>query len=477
MDDATEEPEQEAYWVQEELDDQMLETLAAEDDEDAALVLQFEDAINETIQNDEGLCAFYSSYQDAQKRLAEKVRFRGFWSVRKGEKGKKGKAKGKGKGSLASRIANSYCRICMKKGHWKNECPSRAMQNSGSGPSSNQVPTTFTVVEEAPEVLINMAIAEEPRSMGNAQVPDLLSQLPDWVRQKARRSPCNLTFRFGNHQTLVSRHALILPLGSKSFRIAVVEGKTPFLISNAFLKGLKAVIDTDHETLYSRVLSRYLDLQKSSKNLFLMNINQLWEHEKPSEDVQGQCSRPELHSLVSEVKSMPTKQSVQPAEDQVKEVQKMTLAELETETIQFGKAKYGQTFPTAFKDGKWTDWFVTTYEHSSKIEHVKYVTYVTKRLDAEIEMDRQKGKKKSSAASKSAPAPKLESAWDAPEVDEGDSEFSEFIPILDSPQQVMIGEQLSIVQEENHNLRGRMTQIEMAIQELIQHVKAMKTEP
>ena len=59
-----------------------------------------------------------------------------------------------------------------------------------------------------------------------------------------------------------------------------MEGKTPFLISNAFLKGLKAVIDTDKETLYSRLLSRYFSLQKSSKNLFLMDINQLWEDEK-----------------------------------------------------------------------------------------------------------------------------------------------------------------------------------------------------
>ena len=379
MDEMTEDDSQETFWVSEEIDDQTLETLAAEDDEDAALILQFEDAISDTIQNDSEMCAFYSAYQDARKRLSEKVRFRGFWSVKKGEKGfgKKGKFKGKGKGNLASRIANSYCRICLKKGHWKNECPNR--NASGSNPSaasSNTVPTTFVVTDDVPDALINMAVTDEswinggykwglqgikvqksskwgsynhgitsprvfsnrlrkiltserfqnqlrancspkpdmtpPASVaadpdasseipslfattgtvgvvdlgasqtviGSDQIPELLANLPNWVRAKTQRCPCNLTFRFGNHQTLSSRHALVLPLGSQSFRIAVVEGKTPFLISNAFLKGLKAIIDTDQETLYSRLLERYFSLQKSSKNLFLMDINQLWEDEK-----------------------------------------------------------------------------------------------------------------------------------------------------------------------------------------------------
>ena len=53
--------------------------------------------------------------------------------------GKNGKVKGNGKSSLANRITNSYCRICLKKGHWKNECPSRA------GGSSAQS-TAFTAI-------------------------------------------------------------------------------------------------------------------------------------------------------------------------------------------------------------------------------------------------------------------------------------------------------------------------------------------
>ena len=140
------EGEHETYAMHEDInEDDLLETLAAENDEDAILVMQFEDSISETIQSDSELAAYYSSYQDARRRLSERVRVRGFWPVTKRfEKGggKKGKVKGKGKGpfsgagSLARRIANSFCRICMQKGHWKNECPQRPNANS-SNPSGS----------------------------------------------------------------------------------------------------------------------------------------------------------------------------------------------------------------------------------------------------------------------------------------------------------------------------------------------------
>eukprot|EP00435_Cladocopium_sp_Y103_P063960 s281_g25.t1 len=587
----TDECEHDAYWVQDELDDQVLEALAAEDDEDAALVLQFEDAICETIQNDSEMCAFYSTYQDARKRLAEKVRFRGFWTVKKGEKGygKKGKFKGKGKGSLASRIANSYCRICMKKGHWKNECPSRNAASNAAGTPSTSVPTTFAVVEDLPEALINMTIAEESRThawpkgvftrshgdkfwgktwgnrkvgnileplkdrlrklltseprpcnlrdqkchiragvsvdsppsvaasspcesqvvpslfatagttgvvdlgasqtvIGSEQVPELLSNLPDWVRAKTRRCPCNLTFRFGNHQTLVSRHAMVLPLGTQSFRIAIVEGRTPFLISNSFLKGLKAVIDTDQETLYSKLMGRFFSLQKSNKNLFLMDINQLWETEQQAGDVQSGISAANL-TVCPVLRSLPNRLSLRlmalsqklkafretkeedNSTEKLKAIEKMTLQELEGESIQFGKAKLGMPFPQAFEDGRWTDWFIQQYEKSSKVEHAKYVMHVTKRLDAEIAME-SKGKPKQLPKAKMPPkttmAPKAESVW---EEDLANEDLSEFIPISEAPMNFQLEEQVSIMQEENNNLRQRMTQIEMALHELIVHVK------
>ena len=376
---------EDTFWAYDDnLDDQALENLAGEDDEDAALVLQFEDAVNEVVQNDNELCALYSSYQDARKRLSEKVRFRGFWKVKSSEKGKskgfKG-SKGRGKQSLANRIASSYCRVCLKKGHWKNECPQlRDRSAPGSSSAASSVPTSFvevhepslTVVHETefPDVLmaednhgvgietfvvgtpssspnlkswparnklrelikirekktgkqtmVRISPASESMSpekkigkpghsenlslqvpseshetlfastgtigvvdigasqtvIGDKQVPELLSQLPCEIRKQVRQVKCNLVFRFGNHQTLVSKRALLMPLGKVSFRIAIVPGQTPFLLSNSFLKGIKAVIDTDDETLWSKLLNKSLQITRTAKNLFLMDINQLWD--------------------------------------------------------------------------------------------------------------------------------------------------------------------------------------------------------
>ena len=76
------ENEYEAYVTQDDaLEDDVLEALAAENDEDAILVMQFEASISETIESDSELSAFCSTYQDARRRLSERVKVRGFWPV------------------------------------------------------------------------------------------------------------------------------------------------------------------------------------------------------------------------------------------------------------------------------------------------------------------------------------------------------------------------------------------------------------
>lgn len=70
-------------------------------------------------------------------------------------------------------------------------------------------------------------------------------------------------------------------------------------------------------------------------------------------------------------------------------IKAMDLATLEQETIGFGKAHLRQPFPQAFEDHGWTDWFVKSYEWSGKESHVKYLTYVEKRLDHKIAQEQQ----------------------------------------------------------------------------------------
>ena len=166
--------EHETYWAQDEvLDDDTIASMAQDQDEDAALIVQFEDAVTETMQSDPDLAAFFSTYQDARRRLTERVKFRGFWPVRKGGKGG-GKPKGKGKGkggkmSLAQKIANSYCKICWQKGHWKAECPSRKQGESPTSGAST-APTSFVTTTTVLPELISLPEMPNPEPR-NDQVP------------------------------------------------------------------------------------------------------------------------------------------------------------------------------------------------------------------------------------------------------------------------------------------------------------------
>ena len=89
-----------------------------------------------------------------------------------------------------------------------------------------------------------------------------------------------------------------MPLGSQRFQIAVVEGPTPFLISSKFLKGIKAVIDTDLDVMWSKQLNRNLKITRTAKNLILMDLNQLWE--SPETSTQLSLHVEESNSAVSE---------------------------------------------------------------------------------------------------------------------------------------------------------------------------------
>ena len=72
---------------------------------------------------------------------------------------------------------------------------------------------------------------------------------------------------------------------------------------------------------------------------------------------------------------------------ELQQIKGLSLEQLSAEKISFGKAKLGQEFPKAFNDHAWTDWFVQTYEKSTKPSHQMYIQYVEKRLNAEIKQE------------------------------------------------------------------------------------------
>ena len=111
--------------------------------------------------------------------------------------------------------------------------------------------------------------------IGSHLIKGLLDSLCPEVRKKIGRCACNITFRFGNLSTLESQHALVIPLGRLKLKIAVVPGKTPFLLSNTLARALKAQIDTDQLMMKSPFLKQGINLHLTPKGLFLIDINQL----------------------------------------------------------------------------------------------------------------------------------------------------------------------------------------------------------
>ena len=111
--------------------------------------------------------------------------------------------------------------------------------------------------------------------IGSDNVVDLMNHLNPKVREQVERCPCRITFRFGNHGTLQSQQALVIPFAGFRLKIAVVPGATPFLLSNTLLRAIGAVIDTDRNRLWSSKLQRDIPLHLTQKGLFLMDLNDL----------------------------------------------------------------------------------------------------------------------------------------------------------------------------------------------------------
>ena len=405
-----------------------MEQFLSENDEDALVVQQFEDALIDTIQSDGEMNAFMNSYVEARRKLTEKAKFRGFWPVRSKGGGKKGKSKGfnaRGRKPLAVRIAESECRLCGQKGHWKAECP-RKSQNATTGSSlgSRTQPTNMMIsatdadddeadvflveslVHDASDVLqsvqdpshvtiqshshdvftcegnnhngdknklgnprncrfyvqvrdrlsslcqhmgvqtpsrknedgtsetnpspecwsndsvhasadgfqvssvqpaaptdallqkASMNAPETPANeqsvlfathqtigildlgasqtvMGRYQVDEFLELLPEAARCRVFEQPVDMSFRFGNNSVVPCRVALMVPVDRFWIKIAVVDTKTPFLISNNVRRSLGAVIDTTNQTICFRELDCTMPLTLSGKKLFLLDFSEL----------------------------------------------------------------------------------------------------------------------------------------------------------------------------------------------------------
>ena len=167
-------------------EEEAMDILVQEGDEDATLVADFEDSIQELVQGNEELAATYTAYTEARKRLSDKFKSRGFWPSSFGQKGGKSKngfkgSKGKfGKGSSSSyngrkslqqRIMESRCRLCNRIGHWKAECPMRSDSASNVSRSTG-APTSFARAEAPGNIDgLPLEFLQLPESLPSIDVP------------------------------------------------------------------------------------------------------------------------------------------------------------------------------------------------------------------------------------------------------------------------------------------------------------------
>ena len=206
------------YNVEDWNEDEMVENLANEGDEDAVLVCEYENAMQDAVQEDGSLAATFNAYTDARKRLSERFRNRGFWptSSSKGKgKGHKGRGKSSGKGnfgnrkSLQQRILESNCRHCGRKGHWRAECPERN-RGSSSAPA-NSAPTMATVT------MIEDHNFEGTLPLEFVHLPEIHENTLDATRQQSayvsvhgvNKSGVNYKVNLGNKDNLMGKSRII----------------------------------------------------------------------------------------------------------------------------------------------------------------------------------------------------------------------------------------------------------------------------
>ena len=128
--------------IEQDLDSEVIEALAAQEDADALTICAFENELEEFMQETPQMYEAMVTYMEARARLLEKRKNRGFWPTKgRGKAFKGGKSKGKrsrDREQLLARISRSHCRKCGALGHWKAECPQNNVdKTSGVGATAS----------------------------------------------------------------------------------------------------------------------------------------------------------------------------------------------------------------------------------------------------------------------------------------------------------------------------------------------------
>eukprot|EP00435_Cladocopium_sp_Y103_P020778 s1772_g5.t1 len=119
--------------------------------------------------------------------------------------------------------------------------------------------------------------------IGEKRVHHLLATLKADHRDLVKWQKSETVFRFGNNETLKSLGAMFIPFGKRWLKVEVVQGWTPFLISNAFLSALHADLHISKSLLKIPKWGVEVKLRRNSKGLFTVALTELIESASASE--------------------------------------------------------------------------------------------------------------------------------------------------------------------------------------------------
>eukprot|EP00435_Cladocopium_sp_Y103_P017364 s1359_g4.t1 len=111
--------------------------------------------------------------------------------------------------------------------------------------------------------------------IGQSKIKSLIRSMPSEVQKQMNWKKSETVFRFGNNAILPSVGALYLPFGKRWMKIEVVEGDTPFLLSNSFLRAIDADVCTRNSTLRLNQLDHEVPLKTNSKGLFVVELSEV----------------------------------------------------------------------------------------------------------------------------------------------------------------------------------------------------------
>lgn len=188
-------------------------------------------------------------------------------------------------------------------------------------------------------------------------------------------------------------------------------------------------------------------------------------------------------SVSQRLKTFRAQTQSQQEEMSLEEIKTLTLEDLNQEVIKFGKAHRDKPFALVFENFQpWVDWFVGYYEKSPKPEHQKFIRYVELRLDSDLPHNLQsqvpaKSKPKAKRMAKPVTPPtKTKGSTENPPLTESDWE-EEFEMMSSHAGMIDMQEELENVRFENRQMSSRMAQLEMHMQEMIQHLQKLTVKP